>query len=154
CGQPTDGKPLHAGHKITSADLAVNKKVVQLYCLARQFGFRWLHNHASGQRISRPNSQVFRRDSIDAMSNTRRTFLKTAGLAAAPVPAAQAAETRKKAYRQSRFSPSSQPRRISDHLYAFDDTCTVYVIRDGSRAVLIDFGSGKILDHLSALGIS
>ena len=30
----------------------------------------------------------------------------------------------------------------------------MYVIRDGSRAVLVDFGSGKILDHLSALGIS
>jgi hypothetical protein len=30
----------------------------------------------------------------------------------------------------------------------------VYVIKDGESCVLIDFGSGKILDHLSPMGIS
>ncbi len=30
-------------------------------------------------------------------------------------------------------------------------TCNVYVIRDGSNCVLVDFGSGKILDYLILL---
>ncbi|MBM3774858.1 MAG: MBL fold metallo-hydrolase, partial [Acidobacteria bacterium] len=95
---------------------------------------------------------------------TRRNFLKSAGVAAAvpPVatpalgaparPAAQKPE--KKAYRRSTFAPSGAPRQLSDSLYLFEDTCNVYVIRDGSSAVLIDFGSGKVLDHLRELGIS
>jgi glyoxylase-like metal-dependent hydrolase (beta-lactamase superfamily II) len=33
------------------------------------------------------------------------------------------------------------------------DTCNVYVLRDGSEAVLIDFGSGAVLDSLADLGI-
>jgi glyoxylase-like metal-dependent hydrolase (beta-lactamase superfamily II) len=85
------------------------------------------------------------------MSNTRRNFLKTAGLAAAPLPAA---ESRKLNHRRTPFAPASRPERISDNLYSFEDTCKVYVVRDGSRAVLVDFGSGKILDHLPALGIT
>src|SRR5437870_2994762 len=85
------------------------------------------------------------------MSNTRRSFLKTAGLAAAPLPAA---ESRKQNHRRTPFAPASRPERITDNLYSFEDTCKVYVVRDGSRAVLIDFGSGKILDHLPALGIT
>ena len=32
-------KSLHAVHKVTAADLAVNKEVVEFYGLARQFGF-------------------------------------------------------------------------------------------------------------------
>jgi glyoxylase-like metal-dependent hydrolase (beta-lactamase superfamily II) len=89
------------------------------------------------------------------MSSTRRKFLKSAGMVAAPAlsPAA-AAPLAKKSYRYSRFEPSKRPERISDNLYLFEDTCNVYVIRDGTRAILVDFGSGKILDHLQALGIS
>src|SRR5919204_5795231 len=33
------------------------------------------------------------------------------------------------------------------------DTCNVYVLRAGQEAVLIDFGSGAVLDQLGALGI-
>ncbi len=86
---------------------------------------------------------------------TRRNFLHTAGSAAA-LPAAGAAEAppSKTGYRRAGFSPSGAPRRISDNLYVFEDTCNVYVIRDGSSCVLIDFGSGKVLDYLSGLGIS
>jgi len=86
---------------------------------------------------------------------TRRRFLQTAGIASAASPApAQTPQPQSKSYRRSRFSPQGAPRKINDHLYVFEDTCSVYLIRDGSRAVLIDFGSGKILDHLSALGIT
>lgn len=43
--------------------------------------------------------------------------------------------------------------KITDHLYSFTDTCQVYVITDGSSAVLIDFGSGTVLKHLGAIGV-
>jgi glyoxylase-like metal-dependent hydrolase (beta-lactamase superfamily II) len=89
------------------------------------------------------------------MGRTRRDFLRTAGMAGAPALAASAAPTPKKSeYRDTRFAPASAPRKLSDNLFLFEDTCNVYVVRDGSECLLIDFGSGKILDHLSDLGIS
>src|SRR5215213_1312955 len=33
------------------------------------------------------------------------------------------------------------------------DTCNVYVLRAGTDAVLIDFGSGSVLDELAGLGV-
>ncbi len=42
---------------------------------------------------------------------------------------------------------------LSQHLFLFRDTCNVYVIRDGSAAILIDFGDGDVLPELAALGI-
>ena len=87
-------------------------------------------------------------------SQTRRHFIKSAGAAAPAVSTAPAAESAQRSYRTSGFAPQSKPERISDNLYAFEDTCTVYVVRDGNRCVLIDFGSGKVLDHLGDLGIS
>ncbi len=44
--------------------------------------------------------------------------------------------------------------RLSDHLYRFEDTCNVYVLTDGDTALLIDAGSGAVIDHLGELGIS
>ncbi len=43
--------------------------------------------------------------------------------------------------------------KISDHLYQLADTCNVYLIADGDRGLLIDAGSGAILDHLSETGV-
>ncbi len=43
--------------------------------------------------------------------------------------------------------------KISEHVYRFRDTCNVYVLCDGREAVLIDFGSGDVLDHLPAVGV-
>ena len=43
--------------------------------------------------------------------------------------------------------------RLSEHLSVFRDTCNVYVVRDGVHGVLIDFGSGDVLDHLDELGL-
>jgi len=51
------------------------------------------------------------------------------------------------------FKPSGKLTRLSQTLWRFEDTCNVYVVRDGSRAILIDFGSGAILGRLSELGI-
>jgi glyoxylase-like metal-dependent hydrolase (beta-lactamase superfamily II) len=85
--------------------------------------------------------------------NTRRTFLKSAGLAAA-APGAAPSQGSKPTQRTTPFAPTGAPQRISENLFRFDDTCNVYVVRNGTRCVLIDFGSGKILDHLQGLGIS
>jgi glyoxylase-like metal-dependent hydrolase (beta-lactamase superfamily II) len=76
---------------------------------------------------------------------SRRGFLQTAGVAAA-APAAVPP--------RPRFSPDSKLEKITENLYKLEDTCNVYLIRDGSRAVLIDFGSGKILDYLAQLGVT
>jgi glyoxylase-like metal-dependent hydrolase (beta-lactamase superfamily II) len=35
----------------------------------------------------------------------------------------------------------------------FRDTCNVYVLARGGEAVLVDFGSGAVLDHLDELGV-
>ena len=35
----------------------------------------------------------------------------------------------------------------------FRDTCNVYVLRSGRDAVLVDFGSGAVLDHLDELDV-
>ena len=79
---------------------------------------------------------------------SRRGFLKSAGAVAA-VPRASAAPLAR-----ARFSPNSQLEKISDNLYRLEDTCNVYLIRDGNRGLLIDFGSGKILDYLPQLGVT
>ena len=39
-------------------------------------------------------------------------------------------------------------------LHLFEDTCNVYILRDGDPALLIDCGSGDVLDHLSEVGIA
>src|SRR5215217_6174274 len=43
--------------------------------------------------------------------------------------------------------------RITDQLFLFQDTCNVYVLRSGNEALLIDFGSGDVLDHLAEIGV-
>ncbi|HKY56242.1 MAG TPA: MBL fold metallo-hydrolase, partial [Anaerolineales bacterium] len=43
--------------------------------------------------------------------------------------------------------------RIANHLYLFRDTCNVYVLCSGNEAILIDFGSGNVLDYLTEIGV-
>ncbi|MFE4720652.1 MBL fold metallo-hydrolase [Streptomyces sp. NPDC056728] len=43
--------------------------------------------------------------------------------------------------------------RITENVFRFEDTCHVYVLRHGREAVLVDFGSGGVLDHLGALDV-
>jgi glyoxylase-like metal-dependent hydrolase (beta-lactamase superfamily II) len=43
--------------------------------------------------------------------------------------------------------------QISENLFRFEDTCHVYVVCSGSEAVLVDFGSGGVLDELAAIGV-
>ncbi len=53
-------------------------------------------------------------------------------------------------------SEAAQLRKVSEqfsNLYSFDDTCNVYVLTAGERAILIDFGSGDVLEHLPKIGV-
>jgi glyoxylase-like metal-dependent hydrolase (beta-lactamase superfamily II) len=43
--------------------------------------------------------------------------------------------------------------RLSEHLYSFTDTCNVYALVDGDAALLIDAGSGAVLDRLGDIGV-
>lgn len=43
---------------------------------------------------------------------------------------------------------------ISPHLYRYEDTCIVYALVQGDKAVLIDFGSGGILERLPEIGVN
>ena len=43
--------------------------------------------------------------------------------------------------------------RLSPNLFLFRDTCHVYLVREGDRGVLVDFGAGDILDLLPQLGV-
>jgi glyoxylase-like metal-dependent hydrolase (beta-lactamase superfamily II) len=76
---------------------------------------------------------------------SRRHFIQAAG-AIASAPAA--------AHSESAFAPGGALRKLSENLYLFEDTCNVYVIRDGSSCVLIDFGSGAVIQQLAQAGIS
>ena len=44
--------------------------------------------------------------------------------------------------------------KLSDHLYLFRDLCNVYVVTNGHRCVLIDFGAGDVLPHLPEIGVT
>ena len=87
---------------------------------------------------------------------SRRGFLKTVGTAAAVPAVAPLAAGAVQVERRTRtaFVPAGKIKKLSENLYFLEDTCNVYLVRDGSRALLLDFGSGKILDYLSGLGIT
>ncbi|GGH73382.1 glyoxylase-like metal-dependent hydrolase (beta-lactamase superfamily II) [Pullulanibacillus pueri] len=44
--------------------------------------------------------------------------------------------------------------KVLENLYLYKDTCNVYVIKNGEQAVLVDFGSGGVLEHLEDIGIT
>lgn len=43
--------------------------------------------------------------------------------------------------------------QISEHLHRFEDSCNVYVLVDGTDAVLIDVGTGDVLEQLAQFGV-
>ena len=43
--------------------------------------------------------------------------------------------------------------RISEHVHLFADSCNVYVLTSGDAAIMIDFGTGDVLDHLDDFGV-
>ena len=51
------------------------------------------------------------------------------------------------------FTPSGELRQLSDNLYMFKDACNVFIVKQGDRATLIDFGTGDVLEKLSEIGV-
>ena len=81
---------------------------------------------------------------------SRRLFLQTA---TAALTASQVAEMHAE-QTALRIAPDTKPRKISENLFVLEDTCNVYLLRDGDHGLLIDFGSGIILRHLAELGVT
>jgi glyoxylase-like metal-dependent hydrolase (beta-lactamase superfamily II) len=88
---------------------------------------------------------------------TRRDFLRNAGagLVAADLGGASPAKAKAgPAAAPVHFTPPGGLTQISSNLYWLRDTCDVYVLKDGHRALLIDFGSGHVLNLLAQIGVS
>ncbi len=49
---------------------------------------------------------------------------------------------------------SGRLRRLSEHLFAFEDTCNAYLVTDGDAGLLIDAGSGAISERLGDAGVA
>ncbi|MFL6416486.1 MAG: MBL fold metallo-hydrolase [Bryobacteraceae bacterium] len=79
---------------------------------------------------------------------SRRNFLQSSASGAAAVNGGA------KSIGRSGFGTNARPVKLSDNLFRLEDTCNVYLIRRNERALIVDFGSGKILEHLRDLGIS
>ncbi|WP_188394096.1 MBL fold metallo-hydrolase [Mesorhizobium sp. SARCC-RB16n] len=43
--------------------------------------------------------------------------------------------------------------QLSEHLWSFKDSCNVYILKSGVQCLLIDTGSGAVLDHLDSIGV-
>ncbi|MEI8702998.1 MBL fold metallo-hydrolase [Mesorhizobium sp. ISC15] len=43
--------------------------------------------------------------------------------------------------------------QLSEHLWKFQDSCNVYILKSGTECLLIDAGSGAVMQYLGAIGI-
>lgn len=84
---------------------------------------------------------------------SRRNFLKAVATVAATNGRAYASD-KLVAGPRIHQPPGRRLERISDNLFFFRDTCNVFLLKDADRGVLIDFGSGAVLDHLGEVGIT
>lgn len=85
--------------------------------------------------------------------STRRNFLQKVGALGVLPLAGQEQGRRATRYRQVQFAAPKRFHQLSENLWLFEDTCNVYVVRDGEHCVLIDFGSGQVLEVLSQIGV-
>jgi len=93
----------------------------------------------------------------DGPGVTRRAFLKNAGAGLVAAELAGASPAKGKPAPASagvHFTPPGGLTQLSSNLYLLRDTCNVYVLKDGNRALLIDFGSGHVLNLLGQIGVS
>jgi glyoxylase-like metal-dependent hydrolase (beta-lactamase superfamily II) len=44
--------------------------------------------------------------------------------------------------------------QLSSRVYRYEDTCNVYVLTSGARALLVDLGSGSVLTDLGGIGVA
>ncbi|MFH1069252.1 MAG: MBL fold metallo-hydrolase [Candidatus Glassbacteria bacterium] len=52
------------------------------------------------------------------------------------------------------FVPTGSLVRVSDNLYRLDDACNVYLVKNGDAALLVNFGTGAVLDRLGEMGVT
>lgn len=52
------------------------------------------------------------------------------------------------------FNATGNLKQLSENLYLYEDSCNVYIVKQGERAALIDFGTGDVLEKLSEIGVS
>jgi len=98
-----------------------------------------------------------KRKTSGKLSVSRRDFLRNAGaglMAAELAGASPGSQKPMASPAPVRFKPQGTLTQISPNLYVLRDTCNVYVLKDGNRAILIDFGSGHVLDLLTQIGVS
>ena len=98
-----------------------------------------------------------RQDDTSHGDLTRRDFFKTAGTGLMAsrfdtiLPAREAAAQSESV---AQTAPASRLQRISPNLYLLRDTCNVYLLKNGDRGLLIDFGSGHILNLAGEAGVT
>jgi len=100
---------------------------------------------------------VEKQTSSNRIEGTRRNFLKSTGAGILAPGAGSALSANANAVPSASpagFAPAGELTRLSENLFLFQDTCNVYVLKNGDRAVLIDFGSGHVLDHLGQIGVA
>jgi len=51
------------------------------------------------------------------------------------------------------FAPTGRLEQLSETLFLFEDCCNVYILKNGESALLVDFGSGEILERLPEIGV-
>jgi len=87
---------------------------------------------------------------------SRRDFFKGAGagLLASEFAASPTGGAARPGMSPGRFTPGSGLTALSPNVYVLRDACNVYVLKDGNRAVLIDFGSGHVLNLLGQIGVT
>jgi len=49
--------------------------------------------------------------------------------------------------------PAGKFTEIRPGIFRWTDTCNVYVVRDGTSAIVIDLGDGSVLDALGTIGV-
>jgi len=52
------------------------------------------------------------------------------------------------------FTATGALEQLSENLYLFRDSCNVFIIKQGDRAALVDFGTGDVLTKLPEIGVS
>jgi glyoxylase-like metal-dependent hydrolase (beta-lactamase superfamily II) len=105
-----------------------------------------------------------RRQRSNGLGVSRRDFFKSAGsgflaseftaATASVTPSLVGAGLRPASTDTIHFTPSGHLTQISPNLYLLRDTCNVYVLKNGSRALLVDFGSGHVLTLLGQIGVT
>jgi glyoxylase-like metal-dependent hydrolase (beta-lactamase superfamily II) len=95
--------------------------------------------------------------SVGKAGVSRREFFQSAGagiLASELAPPAVGADFKPAPARAVRFKPAGGLTQVSPNLYLLRDTCNVYALKNGDHALLIDFGSGHVLNLLGQIGVT